>query len=99
VRFRIGANATEVPPIPDTAVVPPPDTDVQRDLPRIGPLLDSGVIQEDEIPETIRQKPNFRFNAFIGDMRNDENLIVAQLHLAFLRFHNEVVNWTPPITG
>jgi hypothetical protein len=74
-------------------VVPPPDTDVQRDLPRIGLLLDSRIIQEEEIPETIRQKPNFRFNAFIGDMRNDENLIVAQLHLAFLRFHNEVVNW------
>ena len=93
VRFRIGANATEVPPIPDTAEVPPPDTDVQRDLPRIGPLLESGIIQEDEIPETIRRKPNFRFNAFIGDMRNDENLIVAQLHLAFLRFHNKVVYW------
>jgi hypothetical protein len=29
--------------------------------------------------------------ARIGDGRNDENLIVAQLHVAFLRFHNEVV--------
>ncbi len=29
--------------------------------------------------------------AIIGDPRNDENLIVAQLHLAFLRFHNKVV--------
>lgn len=27
----------------------------------------------------------------IGDPRNDENLIVAQLHLAFLKFHNKVV--------
>ncbi|WP_428031072.1 peroxidase family protein [Ancylobacter sp.] len=26
----------------------------------------------------------------IGDDRNDENLIVAQLHLAFLKFHNKV---------
>lgn len=28
--------------------------------------------------------------AIIGDSRNDENLIVAQLHLAFLRFHNRL---------
>jgi hypothetical protein len=27
----------------------------------------------------------------IGDPRNDENLIVSQLHLAFLKFHNKVV--------
>ncbi|TWF74694.1 heme peroxidase [Pseudonocardia hierapolitana] len=31
--------------------------------------------------------------AQIGDGRNDENLIVAQLHLAFLKFHNNVVDW------
>lgn len=30
--------------------------------------------------------------ALIGDPRNDENLIVAQLHLAFLKFHNVVVD-------
>ena len=29
--------------------------------------------------------------ALIGDPRNDENLIVAQLHIAFLRAHNELV--------
>ena len=29
--------------------------------------------------------------AIIGDPRNDENLIVSQLHLAMLRFHNAVV--------
>ncbi|MBV6625783.1 MAG: peroxidase [Rivularia sp. (in: Bacteria)] len=29
--------------------------------------------------------------AIIGDPRNDENLIVAQTHLAFLKFHNKVV--------
>jgi hypothetical protein len=31
--------------------------------------------------------------AVIGDSRNDENLIVAQFHVAFLRFHNAVVDW------
>ncbi|MFJ2485050.1 heme peroxidase family protein [Pseudomonas sp. NPDC087639] len=30
--------------------------------------------------------------ARIGDPRNDENVIVAQLHLAFLKFHNAVVD-------
>jgi hypothetical protein len=29
--------------------------------------------------------------ALVGDPRNDENLVVAQLHLAFLRFHNRVL--------
>lgn len=29
----------------------------------------------------------------IGDARNDENLVVAQLHVAFLRFHNNAVDW------
>lgn len=31
--------------------------------------------------------------ARIGDGRNDENLIVAQLHVGFLKFHNAVVDW------
>jgi len=31
--------------------------------------------------------------AIIGDMRNDENLIVAQFHLSVLRFHNKVVDY------
>jgi hypothetical protein len=30
--------------------------------------------------------------AIIGDPRNDENLIVSQLHLAFLTFHNAIVD-------
>jgi hypothetical protein len=30
--------------------------------------------------------------AIIGDERNDENLLVAQTHLAFLRFHNAIVD-------
>lgn len=31
------------------------------------------------------------FTAIIGDPRNDENLIVSQLHHAFIKFHNKVV--------
>lgn len=30
--------------------------------------------------------------AIIGDPRNDENLIVAQLHVSMMRFHNAVIN-------
>ncbi|MES2711686.1 MAG: heme peroxidase family protein [Pseudomonadota bacterium] len=30
--------------------------------------------------------------AIIGDERNDENLLVAQTHVAFLRFHNAIVD-------
>lgn len=33
--------------------------------------------------------------AIIGDARNDENLFVAQMHLAFLRFHNRMVDSMP----
>jgi Animal haem peroxidase len=34
---------------------------------------------------------NSQNTALLGDPRNDENLIVSQLHLALLRFHNKVV--------
>jgi heme peroxidase len=34
---------------------------------------------------------NSQGRALIGDPRNDENLIVSQLHCAMLRFHNRVV--------
>jgi hypothetical protein len=33
--------------------------------------------------------------AIIPDPRNDENLVVAQKHLAFIRFHNRVVDTLP----
>lgn len=35
--------------------------------------------------------PAERMKANIPDLRNDENLVVAQTHLAFIRFHNRVV--------
>ena len=36
-----------------------------------------------------------RRRAVIPDKRNDENLAVAQTHLAFMRFHNRVVDTLP----
>lgn len=38
----------------------------------------------------LRRNPAIR-EALIADRRNDENLVVAQLHLAILLFHNRVV--------
>jgi hypothetical protein len=35
---------------------------------------------------------NHEQTALLGDPRNDENLIISQLHLAFLKFHNAVVD-------
>src|SRR5215211_6006845 len=55
----------------------PPGKDDNNDLPRRG--------RRPGDPERDRE-------ALIGDPRNDENLIVAQLHVAFLRAHNRLVN-------
>lgn len=37
--------------------------------------------------------------ALIGDPRNDENIIVSQLHLTFIRFHNRVVDQVADAEG
>ncbi|MEA2825817.1 MAG: hypothetical protein QOG43_256 [Actinomycetota bacterium] len=88
-RFRLGTNA-DGPGIPGVKI--PPEADLHRDLPRIGPLLDAGVITMDDIPASLKDDPNLRTRAFVGDLRNDENLLVAQFHTAVLRFHNKVVD-------
>ena len=88
-RLRVGHN--EAGPQIRGVRIPPVD-DMRRDLPRVGPLLAEGVITEADIPESLRNDPNRDTRAFIGDLRNDENLIIAQFHLSFLRFHNEVVD-------
>ncbi len=43
--------------------------------------------------DNARDLPRVNKEAVIGDGRNDENLIIAQLHTAFLRFHNVAVDW------
>jgi hypothetical protein len=53
----------------------PPGKNDFNDLPREG---------RHRLPERDRA-------ALIGDPRNDENLVVAQLHVAFLRAHNRLV--------
>ncbi|MGR3277666.1 peroxidase family protein [Acaryochloris marina NIES-2412] len=52
----------------------------ENDLPRLG--NDAGEMQ----------KPT---DAVIGDARNDENLAIAQTHLAFLKYHNALVVANP----
>jgi hypothetical protein len=54
----------------------PPGKDDFNDLPREGRSVD-----------VVHDRA-----ALTGDPRNDENLIIAQLHLAFLRAHNELVD-------
>lgn len=39
-----------------------------------------------DLPRTSQQR------AITADPRNDENVIISQLHLAFLRFHNEITD-------
>src|SRR5829696_3781360 len=45
---------------------------------------------DEEAPKDLPR--NSQNIAITGDPRNDENLIVSQLHLAFLKFHNKVVD-------
>lgn len=55
----------------------------------------SGSIPGEFIPpidDIRRDLPREDKTPLIGDGRNDENTIVAQLHLGFLRFHNELVD-------
>lgn len=62
-----------------------------NDLPRFGQMLDEGIVAA--LPPIDGMTSDFgpvdpRKLAFIADSRNDENLVVAQLHLSVLRFHN-----------
>jgi hypothetical protein len=49
-------------------------------------IAGSGTPPHADLPRNSQQ------TALIGDPRNDENLIVSQLHLALLKFHNAVVD-------
>jgi hypothetical protein len=53
-------------------------------------------------PRERNGTPVFRGRALTGDPRNDENLVISQLHLTFLKFHNAVVDHvatTTPLRG
>ncbi|WP_433290161.1 peroxidase family protein [Pseudonocardia sp. CA-142604] len=68
----------------------------------IGPLTPASLPGQAVLPGA--DLPRVDKKAQIGDGRNDENLIVAQLHLGFLKFHNAVLDWfaanpTSHVTG
>jgi Animal haem peroxidase len=88
--------------VPSTSPGGPPALPVDKatDLLRLGFLIDKGDITLAELNALDAGiKANFmdavgpiRSRAIIGDGRNDENLVVAQLQVAFLRFHNRLVD-------
>ncbi|MFT4012243.1 MAG: heme peroxidase family protein [Paracoccus sp. (in: a-proteobacteria)] len=81
---------------------PPLPADPAADLLRLGFLLDRGEITRAELDALdpalranfVDQDGPIRTRAILGDGRNDENLLVAQLHVAFLRLHNKLADLT-----
>ena len=78
----------------------PDNLDPHRDLPRysqVEPEVRQAALnlarQSMGEEDFMKFEENLDKRAIIGDMRNDENLIVAQFHLSFLRFHNRVVDY------
>ncbi|MDH5676920.1 MAG: heme peroxidase family protein [Myxococcales bacterium] len=61
-----------------------------QDVGRGGPPTTAGTL--DATPTDFDLPRTSDGTALIGDPRNDENLVVSQLHAAFLKFHNRVVD-------
>ncbi len=59
----------------------PTREDDERDLPRIGPCSPTGSSRRSHCRSALRDAPFRRSLAYIGDLRNDSNLITAQLHV------------------
>jgi hypothetical protein len=78
-KFLIGRNRPSRDVSPNL-IIPAHDNDLPRSAP-------GGLLVGEPMPPTGGE--GF---ALIGDPRNDENLVVAQLHLAFLKLHNVVVD-------
>jgi len=77
---------------PEFYVSDPADGTVGVDL-AIGTAAGSPDFAGGQVAEMRNDLPRDPANgrAVIGDPRNDENLMVAQTHLAFLKFHNAIV--------
>ena len=94
MRLAIPEPSPQKPPFPA-------GDDNAADLLRLGFLVERGdvtVEELDALPPELRATfvntdgtPNAE-RAIIGDARNDENLLVAQLHMSLLRFHNRLVD-------
>lgn len=91
-KMRVGTAHTEG-PLPD-------DLDPNRDLPRFSQVQTSvreayiDIARTQMSPEDVAALiAGLPGRAIIGDMRNDENLIIAQFHVSFLRFHNRAIDY------
>ena len=85
---------------------PPLPADPAADLLRLGRLIGTDPTRNVTLAELQALDPELRESfvdaggqpivqkAIIGDDRNDENLIVAQLQCAWLRFHNKMVDFS-----
>ena len=79
-------------PDPDDVAVPYQVADrAKLDLGELTPVALG--VRIPPVDDMARDLPRVDRVPQIGDGRNDENLIVAQLHVAFLRFHNAAVDW------
>lgn len=66
----------------------PAGKDERNDLPRkVRQIIDAG-----DSDDVKKLKRSIDREAMIGDPRNDENTIISQLHTAFLRAHNAIVD-------
>ncbi len=64
----------------------PDDSPFLYDETNVKFLIGKNTVNEDDLPR------NSQNVALIGDKRNDENLIVSQIQLSFLKFHNKVLD-------
>ena len=66
----------------------------RRDPPADGKAIDpnGGFMEGFDLPRGAGTTTTKKRHAIIPDPRNDENLAVAQTHLAMIRFHNRVVD-------
>lgn len=66
----------------------------------IGVASESTDQNNDRIDALPNDLPRNRVGrALIGDERNDENLLIAQTHLTFLKFHNKVIDFLEQTNG
>ena len=91
-KMRVG-TAEAIGPLPD-------GLDPHRDLPRFQQVQPEvrdaylNILRDSLSPADFAAfEAGLPQRAIIGDMRNDENLIIAQFHLSFLRFHNRAVDF------
>ncbi|WP_394552872.1 heme peroxidase family protein [Agromyces sp. MMS24-JH15] len=83
-RGPVGTDLDDVPYVGDAFAV------VTEDLP---PGPGGSIDPQTDLPRHQGDTARPRGSARIGDGRNDENLIVAQLHGSILRFHNAILEW------